>query len=229
MTNEELTVLLLDTLGWSYDDIANPGHYKNTADVLLGDLIYAIFKEGTTTKAAENLEISYKVVLTATTRFFVPLFGNLNGGGETWKWKFLAYLGLQYCSSCHKLLELESFDKNSSMSTGRHKYCKVCRKDRNALQYQKEATKEAHKRSYTKHKSDILARNIKYKGERSLRAVSWADQEKIKEIYRNCPEGMHVDHIIPLKGELVSGLHVAENLQYLSPEENMKKGNRFEV
>lgn len=61
------------------------------------------------------------------------------------------------------------------------------------------------------------------------RVPSWAQVEEIHEFYTNCPEGYQVDHIIPLKGKLVCGLHVIENLQYLTPEENMKKGNKYVV
>ena len=62
---------------------------------------------------------------------------------------------------------------------------------------------------------------------RKLRVPVWADHEKIDEMYRNRPDGYHVDHIIPLNGKLVSGLHVHNNLQYLPIQENRLKSNIF--
>ncbi len=55
----------------------------------------------------------------------------------------------------------------------------------------------------------------------------WSDMEEIQRIYNNCPPNMAVDHIVPIAGEKVCGLHVPCNLQYLSKIENSRKGNRF--
>lgn len=60
-----------------------------------------------------------------------------------------------------------------------------------------------------------------------IRTPVWADRRAIKKFYEERPEGYHVDHIIPLSGINVSGLHVRENLQYLPALENMRKNRYF--
>lgn len=56
---------------------------------------------------------------------------------------------------------------------------------------------------------------------------SWVDLEALKKIYMNRPFNMEIDHIIPLRGKEVCGLHVPWNLQYLTPEQNRKKSNKI--
>lgn len=60
------------------------------------------------------------------------------------------------------------------------------------------------------------------------RTPAWADLKAIEAFYIACPEGFQVDHVVPLRGRRVSGLHVLHNLQYLPKHENMAKGNRHE-
>lgn len=59
--------------------------------------------------------------------------------------------------------------------------------------------------------------------------LSKAYSAELNAIYANCPEGHHVDHIIPLSHPAVCGLHVPWNLQYLTEADNLAKGNRFDA
>lgn len=60
------------------------------------------------------------------------------------------------------------------------------------------------------------------------RTPSWVDMDAVKSIYAQCPDGFHVDHIVPLRGRTVCGFHSQHNLQYLTAAENQRKFNRLE-
>ena len=69
---------------------------------------------------------------------------------------------------------------------------------------------------------------------RVIATPAWADKKTIKEFYRvakklteNTGIPHQVDHIIPLRGELVCGLHVENNLQILTKAENIYKSNYY--
>lgn len=92
-----------------------------------------------------------------------------------------------------------------------------------------EKGKAVHSKSMERHvaKRLRLVRVNKRRAAKLQRTPSWADLCRISTIYLNCPAGYTIDHVIPLCGKLVSGLHVPENLQYLTGSENSSKSNKF--
>ena len=59
----------------------------------------------------------------------------------------------------------------------------------------------------------------------------WADIDEIKKIYAAAAvmDGVHVDHIVPLRSDLVCGLNVHHNLRIITAAENFAKGNRLSL
>lgn len=78
------------------------------------------------------------------------------------------------------------------------------------------------------HPEKVRLKSATERATRLQRIPPWADLKVIEEFYNACPKGYHVDHVIPLRGKTVSGLHVITNLQYLTDIENLKKSNKFE-
>ncbi len=170
-------------------------------------LIEALINTDSIGQAATLLGYSSEgPVKTSISKVLIPLFPNrknvfgVGGFSGSWKYTLLASIKHKYCSKCSKILPINMFGThtgNSKLNISSE--CSRCHIYRTKLQ-----------------KIDI-----------ANRTPIWANMDKIQEIYCNCPDGYHVDHIVPLRGNNVSGLHVEYNLQYLTAEQNLIKSNSF--
>ena len=139
-------------------------------------------------------------------------------GGLTYKNYILENYGYKYCNKCNIIKNIYEFSHIKTKNTSYNSMCKPCNKD---YKYNYNLTKDGH--------SLIIANNAKRRASKLQRTPSWVNYNEIRDFYIKCPEGYHVDHKIPLQGKLVSGLHVPENLQYLTASENLSKGNRYNI
>jgi 5-methylcytosine-specific restriction endonuclease McrA len=88
--------------------------------------------------------------------------------------------------------------------------------------------KAEYMRQYRKQKPHVWKKETAQR-RRSLGAATppWADRRALDAIWRAARSaGLHVDHIVPLRGKFVCGLNVPWNLQLLDPKANRQKGNR---
>jgi len=131
--------------------------------------------------------------------------------GRYYIW-FLLYYGVKYCPSCKEVKVRDEFRNNLTKTDGKQTKCSFCES------------------KYIKDNSENYAHNQAKRRALKIKATpAWADLEKIKDIYKNCPSGYHVDHIVPLNSDIVCGLHTADNLQYLLAADNISKSNKFVV
>ena len=151
-------------------------------------------------------------------------------------------LGFKVCTQCKEELPHSSFHRRAAMTDGYRSSCKKCNK-----KYQtKEGWTKANRKQGHLSMDEWMAqpripqsirvarRRAKLKQAYRNEWLSEFDQFVIQEMYctsktRTALTGIqhHVDHVVPLQGDTVSGLHVPWNLQVITAEENYRKNNKW--
>ena len=137
------------------------------------------------------------------------------------------YVASKTCCACGNQIANQSKAKNrlkytqSSVAWGRANPGKLA-----VYQQRKNAKRPAQRNLWT----------ASYRSAKASRMPGWlsdVDLLEMESIYAYCAAlrrvglDYHVDHIVPLRGKTVSGLHAPWNLQVISGQENVQKGNAF--
>jgi 5-methylcytosine-specific restriction endonuclease McrA len=160
---------------------------------------------------------------------------------------------MKICSSCKDSKPTSLFYADKRKKDGLYSSCSDCQKkykkyDDKRIVYEKQrsqnpefkAKKAEYMRSYKKaNRAKYNAWNMKYYVSKKFRTPAWLtdiDFERIQNEYKLAEllckvtgSSWEVDHIVPLLGKNVSGLHVPSNLKVIPRKDNLTKSNRFEV
>ena len=146
------------------------------------------------------------------------------------------------CSHCGEANPVSGFSKSPGV-------CKACDRARARAYYAankgriktrtaayRQVNPEKHrehcKKHYENNKAAHRQREMAYQIKRRQQTPSWLSKAHVAEmegLYMFCQlfSGYQVDHIVPIRGETVSGLHVPWNLQVLTRSKNAQKSNIF--
>lgn len=146
----------------------------------------------------------------------------------------------KFCAKCDLNKPVEDFTKNPSSKDGLYSMCKTCKqsKDREYRKNNREEIRNRNTNYYNKNKISWFSYNAGRRAVFKKAKPVWltdAQKRDIEFTYslaQECKtltgENYHVDHIVPLRGENVCGLHVPWNLQVIPSDMNLSKTNKFE-
>lgn len=140
----------------------------------------------------------------------VNLYFKYKPKGLRFRIYILSLYDKKLCSSCNRVLSANLFNKATLRKDGKQGYCIYCHS-------------AAIKADIGRYRNLAAQKKFLYN-----MLISKKYNKELIDIYYKCPTGFQVDHIVPINGENVCGLHVPWNLQYLSVQDNITKSNKFD-
>ena len=144
--------------------------------------------------------------------------------------------GLQaWCKKCNRDYGKLLYSLNPKLFSIRAK----ARRDKNHVKHlarekkwrdsNKEIKRNHNKEWKIKNRPKVNFATAKRRALKLLSMPKWANKRRIESVYKAAilKPGFVVDHIIPLKGKTVCGLHVENNLSIISAKENTEKNNKL--
>lgn len=148
---------------------------------------------------------------------------------------------LSWCKECESARSKAKYEKRKEQQLTKAKQWRSENKDKqvSAIKAWREQNPEKLKAIYKdwaeRNKDKVNAKWMKREASKKNRTPSWLTDDDlwmIEQVYdiaalRTKMLGIdfHVDHIVPLQGKTVSGLHVPWNLQVITAKENRMKSN----
>lgn len=146
---------------------------------------------------------------------------------------------MKECNKCYERKSIESFHKNRRYKDGHYNQCRECHKEqvrKNWLE-NKDTYRKRMRKHYQENKESYRAKKIRYYNKQSKATPPWLTQQQVnqmkekywlaKDLKAVSGQEYHVDHIVPINGKNICGLHVPWNLQVLPSDLNLSKGNSF--